>query len=391
MKSTEEVADLMKDTANADALDGLKEVTDWFSTGCTPMDLAMADNLPGGAPVGRVVQLFGGASTGKSVLAETIMGYALRSGKKVFLCDVEYTFDSVFARKYGLDSSHENFYWGYSFMKEKQSSQQPESIEEFFDVYLAEILKLRSRVPMVVVLDTLTALPSADELAGKIDEQGYRTSRARAISDGLRKYLALMNQRDVTLIVLDQTRDNVGGFGAAEVTNGGRGMEFYSSVRVHLKKGPQIKNSKDKVIGIWAKFQVIKNKTAPPFRSGHYRIIFDYGMDDITSNLSWLATTFQSEKEDCFKKTFQVPIIACPKCHKLHAFPDKAKKVKGGDKVEGECTDHEAPVKLEVVSKRIMDWTPHIEKLNLEEDLRQVVAQAWEKVHFTEQRKERQW
>jgi hypothetical protein len=269
---------------------------------------------------------------------------------------------------------------------------------------------------MVVVLDTLTALPSVEELKGQIDEQGYRTSRARAISDGLRKYLALMNQRDVTLIVLDQTRDNIGGFGADEVTNGGRGMEFYSSVRVHLRKGPKIKNSKDKVIGVWAKFQVIKNKTAPPFREGHYRIIFDYGMDDITSNISWLASTYQSNKEDCFKKTFQVPMFVCPKCHKIHAFPsdpkavlaliDKVAKIKkiptdeqkkSLEKLEDLTKDmvcengHEEPIQALAISKRIMDWTPHVEKYDLEEDLRKVVAQAWDRVYASEIRKERKW
>jgi protein RecA len=414
MSSSKEVADLMKDTANTDVLIGMTEVTDWSSTGCNILDLAISGRLPGGAPVGRVVQFFGAASTAKSVITETILGYALRSNKQAFLCDVEYTFDPKFASIYGLDSRHEDFFWGYDFMPKdkKPATDQPESIEEFFDVYLRGILDKRSRRPKIVVLDTLTALPSKSELKGVIEEGGYKTTRAKAISEGLRKYLAEMNQRDVSLICVDQTRDNIGGFGAAEVTNGGRGMEFYASTRIHLKKGPKVKNPNDKVTGVWVKFEVIKNKVSPPFRDGQFRIMFDYGMDNISSNLVWLASNY-TDKDDLYKKTLQIPLISCPTCHKLYALPDRpkiaiaaAKAVGTGDKKEKqknleellkltegmECNEkHDKPVQLKIVSKRIMDWVPFIEEHNLEGSLDQVVATKWAGVYAPEKRKERKW
>jgi protein RecA len=391
----------MKDAANTDVLIGMTEVTDWSSTGCNILDLAISGRLPGGAPVGRVVQFFGAASTAKSVITETILGYALRSNKQAFLCDVEYTFDPAFARIYGLDATHEDFFWGYSYKKEKTETEQPETIEEFFDVYLRGILDKRGRRPKIVVLDTLTALPSVAEVKGSIDEGGYKTTRAKAISEGLRKYLAEMNQRDVTLICVDQTRDNIGGFGAAEVTNGGRGMEFYASTRVHLKKGPQVKNSNEKVTGVWVKFQIIKNKVSPPFRDGQFRIMFDYGMDNISSNLVWLASTY-ADKDDLYKKSLQIPLILCPKCNKLHAFPAKPKEAikaaKDKDEklsalTEGmECNEkHDKPVQLRITSKRIMDWVPFIEIHDLESSLDQVVATKWAEVYAPEERKARKW
>jgi len=376
----EDIAQSMEEAVNVIEGTSLSAVTDWCSTGSTALDLAISNRLPGGFPVGRVVQLFGGSSTAKSVLSSTMLGYALRSGKQAFLADVEYTMDPVFASYYGLDCKHEEFHYGYDFLdkdakkKLKLEFEQPATIEEFFDIYLAGILKLRSRKPKVVICDTITALPSEVELAEDMKKPSFAMTRAKAISLGLRKYLGEMNRKNITLVCIDQTRDNVGGFGASETTNGGRGLEFYSSVRLHLTKDKVITNSKDSEIGIWVKYKIIKNKVAPPFRKGHFKILFDYGLDDITSILSWMAVNNGAVKEAEYLLTTQIELPFCDKCNRFIHTPDS--------KCDGE---------VKLISKRIMDWVPFIEDNNLEQDLKQILAGLWKEAYATEERKTRVW
>jgi len=370
----------MEETAKAAELLGLSEVTDWCSTGCTPLDLAIANKLPGGVPIGRVIQLFGGASTAKTVLATTILGYALRSGKQAYLADVEHTLVPTFARYYGLDCANPDFFCGYSFSDKKHDNDQPVTLEEFFDEWLAGILKSRSRKPKIVVVDSITALPSAIELKTSMTEQGFATSRAKAISLGLRKYLGEINRKNVTLICIDQTRDNVGGFGSSEVTNGGRGLEFYSSVRLYLKHDKDVVNTQKKEIGIWVKFKVDKNKVGPPFRRGHFKILFDYGLDDVTSMLSWLVGADpECKKDEEYLMTTSIALPVCSKCGCIQNEMSVACKSKNCDGFP------------ELLAKRIMDWVAYIEENNQEINLRQYVSKVWKEEYATEERKVRVW
>jgi recombination protein RecA len=406
----ENLDEMMKEIADVDVLLRMKDVEDWFSTGCSQLDLSIANGRPGGVPLGRVIQWFGGAATSKSVLAMVIMGYALRSDKQVFYADVEYTLDAKFASMNGLDVSHEDFHYGYSFdvsTKTKPKTSQPESVEEFFDVYLRSILDLPDKRPKLVILDTLTALPSSVDLAAALDEKSFKTARPRAIGDGLRKYLAEMNEKDVTLVCIDQTRDNISGFGSAEITNGGRGMEFYSSVRIYLKHSSRVENSKGKVIGVWVQFEIAKNKVGAPFKKGWFKILFDYGIDNITSNLSWFASLFHDVKK-VYQISLPVPFIMCPQCNALHGFPedpkgalallkaiDSSKKDRKKElteqmikEINSKCLEgHD----LVYVSKRVMDWVPFIENHDQESNLEVIMADHWKLAHKSEDRKPREW
>jgi len=375
MSEAEKLADEMQETAKACRVLGLPEVKDWCSTGCTVLDLAISNTFPGGIPIGRIVQVYGGASTAKSVLATTILGYALRSGKHAFYADVEHTLDPAFAAYYGLDCTHENFYYGYGWSDPKKVQEQPGTLEEFFDTYLGGILKLRTRKPKVIVVDSITALPAAFEISTEMTKQGFGAYRAKQISLGLRKYISLLAEKDVTLFVIDQTRDNVGAVYASEVTTGGRGMEFYSSVRLHLTHGCKVVNSKEKEIGVWVNFKIDKNKVAPPFRKGKFKILFDYGMDDIVSNLSYLALV-SSGASPSYRLTATVTLDVCKACGSL-LVPGTEKCSCGGE--------------VEQVDKQIQHWLALIEEQKREKELQAIVAEVWKNEYRAPNRKAREW
>jgi len=344
--------------------------------------LALSNRYPGGFPVGRIIQAYGGASTAKTVVGTTAMGYALRAGYHAFLADVEHTLDTKFASIYGLDCHHANFHYG--FVKEFKSKEgtkeivhavggQPFTIEELFDHWLGDVLSMNIRKLRFGVVDTLTVLPAAIEIEKGMNEKGFGAYRAKQISLGLRKYLHELARRGMTLFIIDQTRDNVGNAFGGETTTGGRGMEFYSSVRLYLKHDKKVTNSAGKEIGIWVKYKVEKNKVAPPFRSGKFKILFDYGMDDITSSLSFLGENSEGIDES-YKLTCPVALPICDKCGAIQI-------------AEGPCTCGNGTVKL--TTKRIMDWVSYVEEHNQEEGLRRFVVKIWQEVYRTEPRKQR--
>lgn len=374
MKDNEDIAKDMEDATQAASLLDLPSVTDWCSTGSTVLDLAIANHIPGGIPVGRIVQIYGAASTAKSVVATTILGYALRSGKQAFLADTEHTFDPTFARYYGLDCHNENFFYGYKYSEKKLPNEQPETLEELFDVYLDGIFKLRSKKPKVVVIDSLTVLPAQIELEKAMDKQGFGAYRAKQIGLGLRKVMASLAAKNVTLFIVDQTRDSLDPFGKSEIVPGGRSLEFQTSVRIGMKHDKPVLNSKDKEVGVWVKFKIDKNKVAPPFRSGHFKIMFDYGLDDVSSMLSWLAEV-QGEKKDAYSLTVMIGLPL----------------VEQGENVRLAVPTDGSAITVPLVSKRLMDWVSYIEKYNLELDLRNYVEKIWFEVYKTEVRKPRVW
>jgi len=322
-------------------VENLPDVTNYCSTGSTLMDVAIANRYPGGIPIGRTVHVYGGTSTCKSVLCATILGYAQRSGMLAFYADTEHTFDPAFATIYGLDSSKEDvFKLGH-----------PENLEDLFDDWIFDILDLKDKRNRIACVDSLTALPSIAETKKDMKEGTYG-NRAKQINLGIRKYLQDMANTNTTLFYVDQTRDDIGSPYPKETVSGGRALEFYSSVRIYLKNDTVIKNSSDKVIGMWVWFRIDKNKVGPPLREGRFRILFDYGLDNICSNLYFLSEEMFGEKEG-------QKLTA-----KLNLF------------------DKEMTIKA---------WIPYIEENNLEKKLEELVWERWQVAYRTEDRKARIW
>jgi recombination protein RecA len=347
--STEDVINSAKSAANsAGEVDGLPDVCGWCSTGCLQLDLAISDRMDGGIPLGRVVHAFGGGSTAKTVLGTTILGYAQRAKMHAYMNDVEHTLDQRFASMYGLDCTDKLFHLDHS-----------DTLEDMFDNYIGGIIfpykdkKKMNTSPKVLVIDSVTALPTMVELSEKMEAGTYGMTRPKQMSKGFRKYTFPMANSNTTLFCIDQTRDNVGVlFGKKETTSGGRALEFYSSVQIYLQHESNIVNSKKVTIGIWVKFEIVKNKVAAPFRKGRFKILFDYGLDDISSNIRFLA---------------------------IDQCGEKAAKNRG--------------TMLKALGKEmpIQNWTKYIEDNGLEAELRQAVYELWRVMHRVEERKPRVW
>ncbi len=273
-------------------------VTDYLSTGCTLLDLAIADRHPGGFGVGRISQIYGVESSGKTVLVAEALGACQRKGGKAYFGDAEHSLDfERAARLYGLDVESKE-QWEYFV---------PTSIEDLFDNHLARILKARktNSKPGVVAVDSLSALPSEAEAKTELKDIKFGVTRARQLSAAFRKYEDQLYCKNLAVLFVDQARDNVGVmFGDKHTTSGGRALGFYASTRVLCTVAGKVKNEDDKPIGVDVKFVVKKNKIAPPLREGEFRILFDYGIDDLASNLLWLAATDKKQLKEFFKDRF---------------------------------------------------------------------------------------
>jgi len=335
-----EVREAIKETGTILDLPG---VTQWISTGCTVLDLAISNRYPGGIPVGRIYHIFGGTGTCKTVMAATTMGYAQRAGIETHYMDVEHMLAADFVKKVcGLD------------LTTVDSIGYPETIEDLFDNYISNIIypngrpnkkttkKSMNTAAKLVVVDSVSALPSVFEMEHKMDEQGFGAYRAKQLSLAYRKYIKELAESNTTLFLIDQARDNMGSAFGGETCSGGRSKEYYSSVSMHLKKFKEIQNPNKISIGVWTKFKNKKNNCGPPFREGMFRIMFDYGMDDICSNLVFLAFCQHG--------------------------PEAANKVM-------------TKIKFHGTERTRKSWVKHVEDENLEEELRKAVWKAWQELH----------
>lgn len=322
----------------------LPPIRGWCSTGCTVLDLAITDDLPGGIPIGRIIQCYGGESTCKSVLATTILGYAQRNDMLAYYDDVEQTLDPKFAELYGLDCSDEKTF----------TLLHSTTIEEMFDENVKTVLfdKKLKKTHKVYAIDSLTALPTEVELKADLKKGSFGMSRAKQISIALRKYNDPLANNNMTLFCIDQTRDNISGYGDREIPPGGKSLKFYASVRIYLKTDTKIVNKHDKIIGMWVKFVIKKNKVGIPFREGRFKIVFSYGLDDIATSLYFLSEV-QNGIDNARKKLTMI------------SFMNEEKK--------------------------LATWVNHIERDNLEDKLVEEVHRVWKQLYKAEDRKPRCW
>lgn len=282
---------------NVDMLEKLPKVTDFLSTGSTLIDLALSGTIDGGIPVGRCVQLTGLQSTGKSLVATAVAGSSLRKKFDTYYCDIERTFDPAFAIMFGCDATMDGFHLEY-----------PDTMEEFWDGVVAGAIDVakKTKKPATIILDSVASLTDNDEVGRKLSDGAKVASKAKILNQAFRKYLSDISQYNITIIFIDQLRDaiNTFGYGDKRVTTAGHAIPFFSSVRVMLSVKKTEKNAKKVVTGQLISVQPIKNKVAPPKREVQMRVVYDYGIDDISVNLYALDVMGGGKYKDGQKHVF---------------------------------------------------------------------------------------
>ena len=303
---------------------GVKNI-DVVSSGSLLLDQALG---VGGFPKGRIIEIFGPESSGKTTIALHAIAEVQKTGGRAAFIDAEHALDPVYARKLGVDIDELS---------------QPDTGEQALEIVEALV---RSEAMSIIVIDSVAALVPQAEIEGEMGDS-HVGLQARLMSQALRKLSGIINKTNTICIFINQLREKVGVmFGNPETTPGGRALKFYSTVRLDVRRGEQIKVGGD-VLGNKTNIKVVKNKVAPPFKTAEVEIMYGEGISkvgeiiDLASNLgiidksgAWFS--YKGEKIGQGKENVKLVLKNNPAMYKeiedkvrksLFSNPDEVKKI----------------------------------------------------------------